>query len=91
MWVPFVFIGYLLIALLAPASWALWPTWHRARQRRRVTCPELNGPALVQLDSWYAVRKHALGDQEVRIRGCVHWPERQGCGRVCLTQIGASV
>lgn len=88
MWVVYTFISYLILALLVPIAWALWPIWRRARVSRRVTCPSASAPALVTLDSWYAVRMHALGNSEVRVETCERWPERRQCGQECLAQIG---
>jgi hypothetical protein len=33
MWVVYTFVSYLLLALLVPTAWALWPTW-RGRESR---------------------------------------------------------
>jgi hypothetical protein len=88
MWPAFLVIAWFILALAAPAGWALWGVWRRARGSRQVTCPEIGAPALVALDPWYAVRKHALGDNELRVSGCARWPERRDCGRECLTGAG---
>ena len=90
MWVVYVFIGYWILAIAGPAVWASWPTWRRARIARRVTCPGNSGPALVSLDPWYAVRMHAVGNDELRVKNCGRWPEARKCGRECLEQIGAA-
>jgi hypothetical protein len=90
MWVVRTFIGYLILALLVPTVWALWPTWHRARISRHVTCPAVSAPALVTLDPWYAVRMRALGNSELRVRNCARWPERRECYPGCLVQIGTA-
>jgi len=87
MWVAFTFIGYLILALALPTAWALRHAWQRARASRLVTCPGLNEVALITLDPWYAVRMHALGEQEFRVKECACWPGRRGCGQDCLTQI----
>ena len=90
MWFIYFFVSYLILALLVPTVWALWPTWRRARIARHVTCPALGAPVLVALDPWYAVRMHTLGDSEVRVKNCARWPERRDCGQECLTEIGAA-
>jgi len=91
MWVAYAAIVYFLLALLAPAGWALGRTWRRTRISRQVTCPQIGAPALVTLDPWYAVRMHTLGNPELRVGNCACWPERRECGRECLSQIGAAV
>jgi len=88
MWAVYTVIAYFLLALLAPTGWALWRTWRRARVSRQVNCPAIGAPALITLDPWYAVRMHALGDNELRVGNCPRWPEQRDCGRECLTQIG---
>ena len=90
MWVVFAVMCWFLVALLAPPAWALGRTWWQARTARHVTCPALAAPALVSLDPWYAARMHALGDQEIRIKGCTEWPGRQQCGRECMVQLDAA-
>ena len=90
MWVVYTFISYLVLALLVPTVWALWPTWRRARASRHVTCPGISAPALIALDPWYAVRMHALGNSELRVRRCARWPEHRDCGKECLAQIGTA-
>ena len=87
MWVMYFFVSYLILALLIPRVWALWPTWRRARISRHVTCPAVGAPALVTLDSWYAVRMHALGNSELRVRNCALGPEHRNCGHECLAQM----
>jgi len=90
MWVVYLFISYLILALLAPTVWALWPIWRRARTVRQVTCPAFGASALVTVDPWYAVRRHALGNFELRVKNCTHWPECRDCGQDCLAQIGTA-
>ena len=90
MWFIYFFVSYLILALLVPTVWALWPTWRRARIARHVTCPALGAPVLVALDPWYAVRMHTLGDSEVRVKNCARWPECRDCGQECLAHIGTA-
>lgn len=85
MWVAYTVIGYFVLALLIPTGWALGRTWRRTRSSRAVTCPEIGNSYLVTLDPWYAVRMHALGNNELRVRDCARWPEHRDCGQRCLT------
>ena len=84
MWPVYLVITWFVLALVVPVSLASWHAWRRARTARRVACPVIGAPAVVTLDPWYAVRKHALGDNELRVIGCECWPERRDCGRECL-------
>ncbi|MBZ5624463.1 MAG: hypothetical protein LAQ69_38060 [Acidobacteriia bacterium] len=91
MWSVYTVIGYFLLALLIPLGWALGRTWRRARTSRHLDCPAAGFPALVRLDPWYAVRMHARGDSEPRVRDCTCWPAHGECRQECLEQIGTTV
>ena len=87
MWAVYTVISYFLLALLIPVVWASAHTWRRAGASRQVTCPALGAAVLIDLDPWYAVRMHALGNSELRVRRCERWPGRV-CGQECLEQLG---
>jgi len=87
MWVAFVFMAYLVLALLIPAAWVLVPVWRSAREPRTTNCPALDRTAVIHLDPWFAARMRASGEDRMRVRDCGFWPERSGCGRECLRQI----
>jgi len=81
------FIAYLLLFLLVPTLWALGGAWRRAKAPRAVVCPGSRSTETVTFDQWYAVRRHAAGeDTELRITGCTRWPGEQGCERNCVTR-----
>jgi len=87
MWVAYVFIGYLVMALAIPVSIALVPVWRRRQGAQQVTCPATGSSSIVTLDPWHAMRAHALGNYELRVRSCTGWPERCDCAQECLAQI----
>lgn len=89
MWVASVFVAYLVLAFTIPLFGALAPVWRRARIPRQVRCPQIGEAAVIDLDTGYAVKNHALGNTELRVRHCSRWPEHNGCGRECLIQIAA--
>ena len=89
MWVVPFFVAYLLLAFSIPAVWALSRVWRRAHVPRNVRCPQLGSPAVVDLDAWYAMKMHALGEQELCVHDCSAWPDHRGCGQECLVQIAA--
>jgi len=91
MWAVFTIIGYFILALLIPATLALWPVWRRARPSRHVTCPASGGTVLINLDPWYAVRMHAAGNRELRVRSCPLWPAWGNCGQECIGRTGRNV
>ena len=83
----YFFVAYLLLFLLVPTVWALGGSWRRARRPRSVTCPDGGRMELISLDHWYAVRRHAAGEEdEGRVATCSAWPDRQACGQECLTR-----
>jgi len=61
--------------------------WRRWRRTRIVTCPENKQPAAVDVDLQYAIVGSIAGRPELRLRDCSRWPERRGCGQVCLSQV----
>jgi len=89
MWVTYFFVSYLILALAIPLGLALAPLWRKANASRCVRCPQASKSVTVQLDPWHAVKMHALGNPELRVRDCTEWPSRIGCERECLVQIGA--
>lgn len=87
----------LLLAILTAALWLavflvipVVSAWRRWRCTRIVICPENEHPAAVEMDLRYAIVGSIAGRPELRLRGCSRWPERSGCGQVCLAQIGES-
>jgi hypothetical protein len=68
----------------------VWLAWRRWRGTRVVTCPENGRPAAVDLDLRYAMAGSILGRPELRLRDCSRWPERKGCGQICLSQVEES-
>jgi hypothetical protein len=90
MWMPYIFIAYLVLAFAIPVAIAVTPVWLGARRPRQVRCPVGGQLARIELDPWFAVRTHAVkGAPELCVRACSHWPERADCGRECLPQVEA--
>ena len=65
-------------------------TYLKFRGQRVITCPENDEFAAVEVDARGAARAALLGHEQVRLRECSRWPEKQGCGQECLSQIEAS-
>ncbi len=57
---------------------------------RVVTCPENKQTVAVELDRVHATLTGVGGKPELRLTECTRWPERAGCGQMCLSQIEAS-
>lgn len=65
--------------------------WFRFRGVRLIVCPENYQPAAVKVDAKRAARWAALsGEADLRLNACSRWPEKEGCGQECLSQIEQS-
>ena len=79
-----------IVGLAAAGALAVLGVWRAAnaifalRGKHLVACPETGRPALVQLDLRYSALPSALGRPHFRLKRCSRWPERKGCGQVCL-------
>jgi len=63
-------------------------TLWKYRGKRVVVCPETDLPAAVDVDALHAAQWQAvMGEPDLRLKACSRWPERAGCGQVCLAQI----
>lgn len=64
--------------------------WHAARRllalrgTRLVTCPDNGRTVAVDLDTKYSAVHSAFGRPHFRLRDCSRWPEKAGCGQMCL-------
>ncbi len=77
------------LAFLYLALGSAVPAWLRFRGKRVIVCPETGKPAAVEVDAGHAALT-ALPHPVLRLESCTRWPERKGCGQVCLDQIEAS-
>jgi len=80
----------LVLVALGIAAKRISAAWIEFRGQRLVTCPEDSRPAGVVVDANHAALTAWRGSPDVRLAGCSHWPERAGCGQVCLAQIEAA-
>jgi hypothetical protein len=62
----------------------------RLKDKMLVKCPETKEPAAVSVDARRAAEQSILGEPQLRLSECSRWPERQGCGQECLSQIEAA-
>lgn len=86
----FLVVGVLFLLSLIPFAVLGARTYFRYRGTRVVTCPETKGPAAVRLDIAHAAATAASDKNELRVRTCSRWPERQECGQQCLAEISAA-
>lgn len=76
-------IAALAVGIAARLVWV----WARYRGARIITCPENRKCAGVEVDAAHAAA--TLFHPELRLSSCSRWPERQGCGQECLSQVAA--
>ncbi len=57
---------------------------------RLVTCPETSQQVAVKIKAARAMASALAGRENVRLKSCSRWPEKQGCDQACLGQIAAS-
>lgn len=62
-------------------------TYAEFRGERLITCPENHKPAAVRVAAGKAALEATLGNEQLRLSACSRWPEKQGCGQECLSQI----
>jgi hypothetical protein len=64
--------------------------YFRLRGTRVVSCPTDHTQAAVDISARKAAAGAMVGKGGFTLTSCSHWPERQGCGQRCLSQIEAS-
>jgi len=62
-------------------------TYLKFRGKRIVSCPETHEAAAVRVAAGDAALHATIGDEELRLKECSRWPERETCGQLCLQQI----
>ncbi len=87
---PIQAIWIALAVLAAIGLLRLAWVWRKFRGSRVITCPENHAPAGVRVDARHAAATALLKGPELRLTTCSRWPERQGCGQQCLSQIEAA-
>jgi hypothetical protein len=78
-------ILFIAILLARPARIFL-----KFRGRRVISCPDNHQAAGVIVDARHAALSALGHSPELRLSTCSRWPEKQGCGAPCLSQIAAS-
>src|SRR5262245_21049577 len=87
--VLYVVLGLGMALLLLRAGVAI-RAYFRFKGKMLVTCPETKKPAGVSVDAADAAEQSLVGEPHLRLRECSRWPERQGCGQHCLSQVEAA-
>ena len=85
-----------IVVIVAAAALFGFAAWHVARVvfalrgTRLVECPETGRPVAVDLDLKYSAVHSAFGRPQFRLKDCSRWPERAGCGQMCLGDLEAA-
>jgi hypothetical protein len=81
--------GLALLGAVAAAALSA-RTWWRLRGPRVITCPDNQRPAGVDVDMRYTLLTGAVGRPHFRLKDCSRWPEKAGCGQMCLMEVEES-
>jgi hypothetical protein len=77
-------------ALIGLGIWYAVRGLYALRGPRLVTCPETGGTVAVDLDLKYSAVHSAFGRPHFRLKDCTRWPEKAGCGQMCLADLEAA-
>jgi hypothetical protein len=86
----FIWVSFVLLALLAILGLVFGRAYLKFRGERVITCPENRRPAGVLVDTRHVLLMTLEGKDNLRLKLCSRWPERQDCGQECLRQIEAA-
>jgi len=77
-------------ALLALGAWHVARGYLALRGTRLVTCPDDGRTVAVDLDLKYSAAHSLFGRPHFRLADCTRWPEKAGCGQMCLGDLEAA-
>jgi hypothetical protein len=91
-------LAYVVLALVAATGLILLlvtvtkgiRAYIKYRGQRLIYCPENRKPAAVEVNALHASLSNATDVLHLELRTCSRWPEKQGCGQECLSQIERS-
>lgn len=79
------FLAACLVVMVLPA--VAWFEIRRAYSgKRKVVCPETQGPVEIELDAAHAANSRFRGHAEARVAHCSRWPMREGCDERCVPE-----
>ena len=88
--IPVIFIIALAAVFAVIVAVRQARVWWKYRGAAVVTCPNDQLPVGVTLDARHAAVTAGVGAPQLRLSSCSRWPERDGCGQPCLSQIAAA-
>jgi hypothetical protein len=78
------------LAISTPMALAGVRAYRSCGGLRQINCPDNMEEAIVRLQASRAMVKALVGIDDLRIRSCSRWPEKQGCDQACLGQLATS-
>jgi hypothetical protein len=88
--VPQVLLAIAAVTAVSVLIYRTIRAYKRYRGKLLVTCPENRQVVAVEVDAAGAAITAATGGPKLVLTDCTRWPERQGCGQACLSQIELS-
>lgn len=85
-----VIVSTTCVAASTPLAMAAVRAYRSYGGLRVVTCPETVEAAIVKIHATRAIASKLAGRNELPLRSCSRWPERQGCGQECRAQLAAA-
>ena len=83
-------IAEIALGVVAVAGWRFLGVYRKFRGRRLVECPENEQTVSVNVSAGRAAFQAFLNDNQINLKSCTRWPEKQDCGQDCLSQIHAA-
>ncbi len=90
MYVVYLIVAAAFLFTLVQVLRKLIPAYSKWSGIMMVTCPESMSAAGVEVDAKYAALTSLGVKQNLTLKSCTRWPERQNCGQDCLTQVESS-
>lgn len=83
---------FLIVAGTVAALVLVWAvlaflTYWKYRGKRLITCPENHQTAAVEVATSRAAARTFILPGTLTLKDCSRWPEMQGCGQECLSQV----
>jgi hypothetical protein len=86
----YVWVSFVVLALVALLIVVFGRAYQKFSGERVIRCPENQRPAGVRVDTGHVLLMMLDGKDDLRLKSCSRWPERQDCGQECLRQIEAA-
>jgi len=91
-------LAYFILALIAAVASVVLisaiiegiSSYRKFRGQRVIVCPENNEPAAVEVSALRALSAGLTQSGKLQLRECSRWPEMQGCGQECLSEVEES-